>query len=68
MAITVTLSSSTVLDPTLYFDVIIDGEICATVSRSLTNTTLKEIITAAYGRGVTVTTSTLKYDSALDDA
>jgi len=68
MAITVTLSSSTVQDATLYFDVIIDGEICATVSRSLTNATLKEVITAAYDRGVTVATATLKYDSALDDA
>lgn len=68
MTITVVLSSSTVEDATLYFDLIIDGEICATIPRSFSNANIKTLITAAYDRGVTVTTASQKFDPVLDDA
>lgn len=67
MTIVVTLTSSTIEDPTLYFDLTIDGEICATIPRSFSNANIKTLITAAYDRGVAVTTAAQKFDPVLDD-
>ena len=51
MAITITLVSSTIEDPTTHFDLTIDGDVVATVTRSLSNANLKTLIEAAYDKG-----------------
>ena len=63
---TIVLASSTVEDPTLYFDLTIDGDIVATVTRGLSNSNLKTLIQAAYDKGAA--DANLKFDPALDDA
>ena len=66
MAITITLVSSTVEDPTTHFDLKIDGDVVATVTRSLSNANLKTLIEAAYDKGAD--DANIKFDPALDDA
>ena len=66
MAITITLVSSTIEDPTTHFDLTIDGDVVATVTRSLSNANLKTLIEAAYDKGVA--DANLLFDPALDDA
>ena len=66
MTITIVLASSTVEDPTLYFDLTIDGDIVATVTRTLNNANLKTLIQAAYDKGAA--DANIKFDPALDDA
>lgn len=63
---TIVLASSTIQDATLYFDLTIDGDIVATVARTLSNANLKTLIQAAYDKGVA--DANLKFDPALDDA
>lgn len=66
MAITITLVSSTIEDATTHFDLTIDGEIVATVTRTFSNANLKTLIQAAYDKGVA--DANIKFDPALDDA
>jgi len=68
MAITITLTASTVEDANTHFDVKIDGTTIATVPREVTNSNVKAIIEAAYDRGSAVTSAALRFDSVLDDA
>lgn len=63
---TIVLASSTVEDATLYFDLTIDGDIVATVTRTLNNANLKTLIQAAYDKGAA--DANIKFDPALDDA
>ena len=66
MSNTITLTASTIQDGTLYFDLVIDGTVVATVDRTLNNANLKTLIQAAYDKGAT--RANTKFDPALDDA
>lgn len=66
--VTITLTASVVEDANTHFDVKIDGTTVATVAREVTNANVKEMIQAAYDRGVEVTSTELRFDSVLDDA
>ena len=66
MAITITLVSSTIEDATTHFDLTINGDVVATVTRTLSNTNLKTLIEAAYDKGVA--DANLLFDPVLDDA
>ena len=66
MAITITLVSSTIEDATTHFDLTINGDVVATVTRTLSNTNLKTLIEAAYDKGAA--DANLLFDPVLDDA
>lgn len=66
MAVTITLASSTIEDATTHFDLTINGDVVATVTRTLSNTNLKTLIEAAYDKGVA--DANLLFDPVLDDA
>lgn len=66
MAVTITLASSTIEDATTHFDLTINGDVVATVTRTLSNTNFKTLIEAAYDKGVA--DANLLFDPVLDDA